>query len=87
MANITAAEWRELLSILLAQRLELNALESVLRSSSILTAAQIKDIRTQAADTAKAWSSREDDDVLKLLRIHSLPQASMTLQPPEEDGR
>jgi len=83
MESVTIAEWRELLSILLAQRLELNAMESALRGAGILTGPQIKEIRTQASDTARAWSSRESDDVLTLLRVHSSPMASMTVRAPE----
>ena len=77
MDNVTASEWRQLLTLLLAQRLELNAIESALKNSRILTAAQIKEIRTQARDTAKAWSANESDDVWKLLEAHSSPEATM----------
>ena len=78
-------EWRELLTVLLSQRLELNAVESALRTAGILTDGQIKEIRTQASDTAKAWSSKEGDDVLKLLRIHSSPFATMLAPPTREN--
>ena len=50
-------EWRLLLRFVLAQRLEINAIESALKNSKILTDAQIKEIRKQALQTAKAWSS------------------------------
>jgi hypothetical protein len=78
MNDITATHWKELLTLLLSQRLELNAVESALKTASVLTEAQVKDIRTQASDTAKAWSS-EGDDVLALLRVHSSPLATMTV--------
>ncbi len=80
-----ATEWRDLLTILLSQRLELNAMESALKSAGILTDSQVKEIRTQAMDTAKAWSSRESDDVLTLLRAHSSPFATMAVPPRRED--
>ena len=74
-----------LLRLLLAQRLELNAVESALKNAGVLTDVQLKAIRTQAADTAKAWSSVEGDDVLRLLEIHSSPQATMLVpSTPEE---
>jgi len=81
MNNVTTAEWRQLLTLLLAQRLEINALESALKTASILTDRQIREIRTQASDTAHAWSSKESDDVFGLLRVHSSPAATM-LAPP-----
>ncbi len=76
-------EWRRLLTLLLAQRLEINAIESALKAAGILTDAQVKQIRTQASDTAAAWSSKESDDVLALLRVRSSPLATM-LVPPRE---
>ena len=79
MANPAVNEWRELITLVLAQRLEINAIESALKSANILTEAQIHAIRTQASDTARAWSAREDDDVLKLLRVHSSPFATMSV--------
>jgi len=48
-----------------------------LKNARILTDAQMKEIRTQASDTATAWSSDDSDDVLALLRVHSSPGASM----------
>jgi len=81
MAN---EEWRELLTLLLAQRLELNAIENALKTANILSGAQVKEIRQQASDTAKAWSSKDDDDVMALLRAHSSPLATMSVpQKPE----
>jgi len=85
MDNITAVEWRLLLRLLLSQRLELNAIESALKNSRILTEAQIKEIRRQAADTAKAWSSNDNDDVLTLIGVHSSPDATMLVPPTPEN--
>jgi len=76
---MTDEDWKELLTLLLSQRLEINALESALKNANILTGAQIREIRTQASDTAKAWSSKDSDDVLTLLRVHSSPLATMSV--------
>lgn len=78
------SEWKELLTLLLAQRLELNAVESALRSADILTGMQIREIRSQALDTAKAWCAKDSDDVLALLRVHSSPLATMSVPPTPE---
>ena len=85
MPDVTAGEWSQLLRLLLSQRLEINAIESALTIAKILTSAQMKSIRTQALQTAKAWSSQESDDVLKLLSVHSLPDATMAV-PSTESG-
>lgn len=77
MHEVTTGEWRRLLRLLLSQRLEINAIESALTSARILTGAQIKAIRTQASDAAKAWSSEDSDDILTLLGIHSSRDATM----------
>jgi hypothetical protein len=77
----SAGEWRQLLRLLLAQRLEINALESALKRAGALTDAEIQAIRKQASETAEAWSSQEGDDVLKLIRIHALPGATMLVPP------
>jgi hypothetical protein len=82
---MTDAAWKELLRLLLSQRLELNAIENALKVANILSAAQIKEIRTQATDTATAWSSHESDDVMALLRVHSSPLATMSVPRPPED--
>ena len=82
---MTDASWKELLRLLLSQRLELNAIENALKVANILSAAQIKEIRTQATDTATAWSSQESDDVMALLRVHSSPLATMSVLRPPED--
>jgi hypothetical protein len=84
VAAMTDNGWKELLTLLLSQRLEINALESALKNANILTGAQITEIRTQTSDTAKAWSSKESDDVLALLRVHSSPLATMFVPPIRE---
>ena len=84
MDNVTIAEWRLLLRLVLAQRLEVNAIESALKRARALTDAEIKEIRAQASDTAKAWSSGNDDDVLNLIRVHSSPDATMLVPPTRE---
>ena len=55
--SITTEDWKLLLRFVLAQRLEMNAIESALKSANVLTDSQIKDIRVQASDTAKAWTA------------------------------
>jgi hypothetical protein len=81
MDKLTTAEWRLLLRLILAQRLEINAIESALKRAKILTDAELKEIRAQASDTAKAWSANESDDVLALIRVHSSPEATMLVPP------
>jgi hypothetical protein len=83
--HVTTKEWRALLRLHLSQRLEINAIESALTNARILTKEQIKEIRTQASDTAAAWSSQDGDDVLRVIRIHSLPDAKMLVPPVRED--
>jgi hypothetical protein len=85
MVHPSPAEWKQLLRLLLAQRLELNAIESALKNARILNDAQLAGIRTQAADTAGAWSSRDDDDILALLRVHSSTLATMLVPPAQEN--
>ena len=83
--NVTAAEWKQLLRLVLAQRLEINALGSALKRAKAVTDGELKAIRAQASDTAIAWSSNQSDDVLTLIRIHSSRDATMTIPlPPEE---
>ena len=87
MDNVTTAEWKLLLRLVLAQRLEINAIESALKRAKTLTDVEIKAIRTQASDTATAWSSGESDDsnhVLTLIRVHSSPSAAMLVPPTRE---
>ncbi len=86
MDNVSSTEWRELLTLLLSQRLEINAIESALKSANILTGPQIREIRTQASNTARAWSSKEGDDVLALLRVHASPAAVMHVPRLEDPG-
>jgi hypothetical protein len=82
--HVTPAEWRMLLRLVLAQRLEINAIESALKRAGALTDAEIKEIRQQASDTATAWSSNQNDDVLALIRGHSSPHATMLVPPPRQ---
>jgi hypothetical protein len=79
MDAMTDGEWKELLRLLLSQRFEINAIESALKTANILTDAQTKEIRTHASDIAQAWSSKDGDDVLALLRVHSSPFATMSV--------
>jgi len=81
MASPASDEWNVLLRLLLAQRLELNAVESAVVNANILNREQVKEIRRQARETAQAWGSRPDDDVLKLLKVHSSPDATMSVPP------
>jgi hypothetical protein len=84
MDNVTTAEWRLLLRLVLAQRLEINAIESALKRAKALTDAEVKEIRKQSSETATAWSSRDSDDVLALIRIHSSPEATVLVPPAQE---
>jgi hypothetical protein len=84
MDNPTTGEWRQLLRLVLAQRLEINAIESALKRAKALTDVELKEIRTQASDTAKAWSSNDTDDVLTLIRVHSSSDATMLVPPTGE---
>jgi hypothetical protein len=76
---IPRSEWRQLLQLVLTQRLEINALGSALKRAASLTDAELRAIRTQAFNTAVAWSSNESDDILKLIRIHASPDATMNV--------
>jgi len=51
---MTPDEWKSLLRIVLAQRLEMNAIESALKRAGALTDAELKEIRRQASETATA---------------------------------
>ena len=64
-------------TMLLAQRLELNAIENALKTAGVLADWQGKEIRTQAFNTATAWTSQLGDDPIALLRVHSSPSATM----------
>jgi hypothetical protein len=84
MDSVTAGEWRQLLRLVLAQRLEINAIESALKRANALTDVEIREIRTQASETATAWSSDDSDDVLTLIRVHSSSHANMLVPPARE---
>jgi hypothetical protein len=84
MDNVTAAEWKLLLRLVLAQRLEINAIESALKRAKALTDVELKAIRMQASETAEAWSSDDRDDVLALIRVHSSSEATMLVPPARE---
>lgn len=86
MDNVTIGEWRQVLTLLLSQRLEINAIESALKNASVLTDAQLKEIRKQASDTAQAWSS-DDSDVLGLIHGHSSPSATMLVPLTRDEKR
>ncbi len=81
MTNPSSDEWNLLLRLLLSQRLELNAIESAVVNANLLNRGQIKAIRRQALATAQAWGSRPGDDVLTLLKVHSSPDATMSVPP------
>jgi hypothetical protein len=66
-----------LLQLILAQRLEINAIESALKSAGVLADSQIREIRLQASQTAEAWSRDGSIDVLGLIRVHSSQNATM----------
>jgi len=83
---LKAEEWKLLLRLVLSQRLEINAIETALTTSKALTEAQVKEIRKQASQAAKSWSSDDSDDVLALIQIHSSPEATMLVPPTREDG-
>jgi hypothetical protein len=84
MDNVTKPEWSLLLRLVLAQRLEINAIESALKRAKALTDVEIREIREQASETATAWSSGDSDDVLTLIRVHSSPGATMLVPPARE---
>jgi hypothetical protein len=79
MKSVADEEWSLLLSFLLSQRLEINAIESALKSAGVLTDDQVKTIRTQALHTARTWSGDPSQDMLTLIRIHSSPAATMVV--------
>jgi hypothetical protein len=75
-------EWKELLRLFLAQRLELNVMASALKEAGILTDWQIREMRKQASDTATAWAADEGEKVLRLIRVHGAPAATMGVPRP-----
>jgi hypothetical protein len=64
---LKAEEWKLLLRLMLSQRLEINAIETALTSSKALTEGQVKEIRKQASQAAKSWSSDDSDNMLTLI--------------------
>jgi hypothetical protein len=84
MDSANTTEWRLLLRLVLAKRLEINAIESALKRANALTDAEIKAIRKQASETAEAWSAGDHDDILTLIRVHASPHATMLVPPAEE---
>ena len=81
---MTNEDWRQLLRLVLAQRLEINAMQSALKRGGALTDLEVKAIRRQASETAAAWSAQESDDVLALIRVHSAVDATMLVPPAGE---
>lgn len=79
-------EYRLLLQLILAQRLEMNAIESALKSTGVLAESQIRDIREEASKTAAAWARDASINVLDLIRVHSSPKATV-LAPLSEAAR
>ena len=75
-------ELKELVRLVLAQRLEMNAMTSALKEAGILTEWQIREMRKQAADTATAWAADEEGKVLRLIRVHGSPAATMGVPRP-----
>jgi hypothetical protein len=75
--EIDQRAYRLLLQLILAQRLEINAIETALKSAGALADSQIREIRLQASKTAEAWSQDGSIDVLGLIRMHSSPSATM----------
>ena len=74
---MTGSGWKELLTLRIEDC-----------ENSNLTVPQMREIRRQALDTAKAWSSKDSHDVLALLRVHSSPLATMSVpQIPEQYAR
>ena len=84
--EIDQGEYRLLLELVLAQRLEINAIESALKDARVLTDAQIQQIRLEASKTAEVWSRDDSIDVLRLIRMHSFPNANM-LVPLSQEAR
>jgi hypothetical protein len=76
--EIDQGGYRLLLQLVLAQRLEINAIESALKSAGVLADSQIQEIRRQASKAAEVWS-RDGIDLLGLIRMHSSPNATMQM--------
>ena len=75
--QIDQGAYRLLLQLILAQRLEINAIESALKSAGVLADSQLQEIRLQASKAAEAWSQNASIDVLGLIQMHSSPTATM----------
>jgi hypothetical protein len=84
--EIDERAYRLLLQYVLAQRLEINAIESALRNVGALADTQIQEIRLQASRTAEVWSRDGGIDLLELIRMHSSPNANM-LMPLSQEAR
>jgi len=77
--EIDQGAYRLLLQLLLAQRLEINAIESALKNAGALADSQIQEIRRQASKAAEVWSRDGGIDLLGLIRMHSSPSANMLM--------
>jgi hypothetical protein len=84
--EIDQGAYRLLLQLVLAQRLEINAIESALKSAGVLADSQIQEIRLQAFKAAEVWSRDGGIDLLGLIRMHSSPNAN-TLMPLSQEAR
>ncbi|HWZ32340.1 MAG TPA: hypothetical protein VNX18_13455 [Bryobacteraceae bacterium] len=69
--------YRLLLELILAQRLEINAIEAALKSAGVLADSQIREIRLTASKAVEAWGRDGSFDLVELIRIHSSPGATM----------
>ena len=84
--QIDQGAYRLLLQLILAQRLEINAIESALKSAGVLADSQLQEIRLQASKAAEAWSQNAGIDALGLIQVHSSPTATM-LVPLSQESR
>ena len=84
--EIDQGDYRLLQQLVLAQRLEMNAIEAALKSAGILADSQIQEIRSQASVAAEVWSRGDGIDLLKLIRMHSSPNANL-LVPLSQEAR
>jgi hypothetical protein len=82
--EIDQGAYRLLLQLVLAQRLEINAIESALKNAGVLADSQIHEIRLQASKTAEVWSRDGSIDVVGLIRTHSSTNATMLVPLPHE---
>jgi len=77
--EIDQGAYRLLLQLVLAQRLEINAIESALKNAGALADSQIQEIRLQASKAAEVWSRDGGIDLLGLIGVHSSPTANMLM--------